>query len=111
MEAIVIFTNLPDHDSAQRLAMQLVTSKIAACVNIMAPCLSTYRWQGAIESTTEVPVLIKTRRCHYNAAEQIIRSCHPYAVPEIIALPVVAGLADYLGWIHTETADSPECSD
>lgn len=105
MEAIVILTNLPDDNSAQRLAEQLVATKIAACVNIMAPCLSTYRWHDAIESTTEVPVLIKTRRCHYNAVEQTIRACHPYTVPEIIALPVVAGLPDYLGWILAETPE------
>ena len=105
MEAIVILTSMPADDSAQRLAKQLVTTKIAACVNIMAPCLSTYRWQGAVESATEVPVLIKTQRCHYEAVERIIRACHPYTVPEIIALPVVAGLADYLGWIVTETTD------
>ncbi|BBP02731.1 divalent-cation tolerance protein CutA [Sulfuriferula plumbiphila] len=105
MEAIVILTNLPDRDSAQRLAKQLVATKIAACVNIMAPCVSTYRWRGTVESATEVPVLIKTRRCHYDAVERVIRACHPYALPEIIALPVVAGLADYLDWIATETTD------
>ena len=103
MEAIVILTNLPDHDSAQRLAKQLVATKIAACVNIMAPCVSTYRWRGAVESATEIPVLIKTLRCHYDAVERVTRECHPYALPEIIALPVVAGQADYLGWIATET--------
>lgn len=103
MEAIVILTNLPDQDSAQRLAKQLVAEKIAACVNIMAACVSTYRWQGTVESATEVPVLIKTRQCHYEAVERVIRACHPYAVPEIIALPIVAGLAEYLGWIATET--------
>lgn len=107
MEAIVILTNLPTEDSAQRLAKQLVTTKIAACVNIMPPCLSTYRWHDTIESTTEVPVLIKTQRCHYDAVERTIRACHPYTVPEIIALPIVAGLADYLGWIATETTGNP----
>lgn len=105
MEAIVILTSMPSDDGAQRLANRLVTTKMAACVNIMAPCMSTYRWQGAVESATEVPVLIKTRRCHYEAVERIIRACHPYTVPEIIALPIVAGLADYLGWIVTETSD------
>ncbi len=103
MEVIVILTNLPDSDSAQHLAKHLVAEKIAACVNIMAPCVSTYRWRGTVESATEIPVLIKTQRCHYDAVERVIRACHPYALPEIIALPVVAGLADYLGWIVTET--------
>jgi len=105
MEAIVILTSMPADGSAQRLAKQLLTTKIAACVNIMAPCMSTYRWQGTVESATEVPVLIKTQRCHYEAVERVIRACHPYTVPEIIALPIVAGLADYLGWIATETTD------
>lgn len=106
MEIIVVLTNLPDSGSAQTLANHLITAKIAACVNIMAPCMSTYRWQGVIESSSEVPVLIKTQGCHYAAVEQAIRARHPYALPEIIALPVVAGLAEYLGWIAAETSIS-----
>lgn len=104
MEIIVVITNLPDSDSAQNLANHLIATKIAACVNIMAPCVSTYRWQGVVESASEIPVLIKTQRCHYPAVEQAIRACHPYTLPEIIALPVVIGLADYLGWIAAETS-------
>jgi periplasmic divalent cation tolerance protein len=105
MEAIVILTNLPDQASAERLARRLVETKIAACVNILAPCVSIYRWQGAVETTQEVPVLIKTLRAHYHKLEQAVRECHPYTLPEIIALPVVAGLPDYLAWIAAATTN------
>ena len=105
MEAIVVLTNLPDQASAERLAHKLVETKIAACVNILAPCVSIYRWQGAIETAQEVPVLIKTLRAHYHKLEQAVRECHPYALLEIIALPVTAGLPAYLSWIASETTD------
>ena len=105
MEAIVILTNLPDQASAERLARTLVETKIAACVNILAPCVSIYRWQGAIETAQEVPVLIKTLRAHYHKLEQVVREYHPYALPEIIALPIVAGLPEYMAWIATETTN------
>ncbi len=105
MEAIVILTNLPDQASAERLARRLVETRLAACVNILAACVSTYRWDGAVETAHEIPVLIKTLRTHYHKVEQCVRECHPYALPEIIALPIVAGLPDYLAWIATETSD------
>lgn len=103
MEIVVVLTNMPDADSARRLAHILVETNSAACVNILAPALSIYRWQGALESAQEVPVLIKTLRAHYHKVEQTIRECHPYALPEIIALPVVEGWPAYLAWVAAET--------
>lgn len=101
--AIVVMTNLPDAESAQRLAEMLVTKRFAACVNIMSPCRSIYRWKGTIESATEVPLLIKTRVSLYANVEQTIRSQHPYDVPEIIALPIDSGSDAYLSWVIQET--------
>lgn len=97
-------TNLPDLDSAQRLAEALVCVRAAACVNILAPCTSVYRWQGKVETAQEIPVLIKTLRSHYDKVEKTIRQCHPYELPEIIALPIVAGLPEYMGWVAAETS-------
>ena len=106
METLLILTNLPDGASAEALATYLVESRLAACVNIMAPCRSVYRWQAAVEQADEVPLLIKTTTERYPALEQAIRARHPYELPEIIAVPVVRGLADYLGWVAAETNDT-----
>lgn len=102
---LLILTNLPDQDSAQALATALVNQRLAACVNILAPCRSVYRWQGAIEGAQEVPLLIKTTAARYAALEAAIRARHPYALPEIVAVPVVSGLAEYMNWVDMETRD------
>ena len=102
-DIVLVITNLPDEQSAAKLAQQLVEARVAACVNQLAPCTSTYRWQGNIETATEVPLLIKTTRAAYPRLEQLIRTLHPYELPEIIAVPVIAGLPAYLGWVGRET--------
>lgn len=102
-EALLILTNLPDTASAQTLAQQLVERKLAACVNIMPAVQSVYRWQGAVEQASEVTVLIKSVGSRYAELEEAIKAVHPYELPEIIALPIVAGLPAYLNWIIAET--------
>lgn len=103
MEPLLIFTNLPDEASAETLARALVERRAAACVNVLPPCRSFYRWQGALESATEVPLLIKTTRGAYPLVETIIRTQHPYDVPELIAISITTGLPAYLAWLATET--------
>lgn len=105
-EILIVLTNLPDAPSAQALAERLITERAAACVNILAPCTSVYRWQGAVEQTQEVPVLIKAPARLYGKVEQIIRECHPYELPEIVAVPLAAGLPGYLAWVAAETSDN-----
>lgn len=100
---ILVVTHLPDQASAERLAATLVENGLAACVNILAPCLSVYRWQGAVEKATEIPLLIKTRAERYPELEATIRTQHPYELPEIITLPVSGGLSAYLDWVEKET--------
>jgi len=107
-EILLVITNLPDETSAARLARHLIDERAAACVNQLAPCTSTYRWQGNIESATEVPLLIKTTRAAYPRLEKLIRVAHPYELPEIIAVPVTAGLPAYLSWIDNETKITKE---
>lgn len=103
MEPLLVLTNVPDDASAEKLALALIESRAAACVNIMAPCRSIYRWQGAVEMTDEIPLLIKTTAEQYPQVERIVRAQHPYAVPELIALPITHGLPAYLDWLATET--------
>jgi periplasmic divalent cation tolerance protein len=102
-DILLVFTNLPDASSAEKLAHQLIAARAAACVNQLAPCTSIYRWKGNIETATEVPLMIKTTRTAYPRLEKLIREAHPYELPEIIAVPVTAGLPAYLGWVNEAT--------
>lgn len=107
-QTLLVITHLPDQASAEKLAAALVGEQLAACVNVLAPCQSVYRWQGAIEQISEVPLVIKTTTARYAAVETAIRARHPYELPEIIAVPVTQGLPDYLAWVTRET--TPENS-
>ena len=102
-EVLLVFSNLPDEATARRVAASLVESRLAACVSVLAPCVSTYRWQGAVEHATEVPVLIKTTVQRYAELEVALRAQHPYELPEIVAVPVARGLPAYLDWVSAET--------
>ncbi|MBN9697412.1 MAG: divalent-cation tolerance protein CutA [Zoogloea sp.] len=104
-DILLVLTNLPDADSAGRVARLLIEQRLAACVNVLAPCTSVYRWQGALETASELPLLIKTTRAAYPALQATLREAHPYELPEIVAIPVQEGLPDYLAWVAAETAD------
>ena len=104
MSVLLVLTNLPDRPAAEKLAEVLVSEGLAACVNVLAPCRSVYRWKGALQNDEEIPVLIKTTVARYPALEAAIRANHPYELPEIVALPVERGLAAYLDWVSEETA-------
>lgn len=103
-DTLLVFTNLPDREAAMRLARALVERRLAACVSVLGGCASVYRWKGEIEEAAEVPVLVKTRSARYEELEVAIRELHPYELPEIVAVPMVRGLPDYLDWIAEETA-------
>jgi periplasmic divalent cation tolerance protein len=107
METLLVLTNLPDDESARALASHLVTARLAACVNIMAPCRSVYHWNGQLEEASEIPLLIKTKSICYAALEQAIREKHPYELPEIVAVPIERGLPAYLAWVAAETEPEP----
>jgi periplasmic divalent cation tolerance protein len=109
-ETLLVLTNLPDAAAARTLADHLVGQRLAACVNILAPCRSVYRWQGAIEDAEEVPLLIKTTAARYAELETAIRAHHPYELPEIVAVPIAHGLPGYLAWVAAETTpDTTTC--
>jgi periplasmic divalent cation tolerance protein len=103
MSALIVITNTPDRDVALKIARALIERKLAACVNILAECTSIYRWQGKLETATEVPLMIKTRAAIYDDVEAAIKSLHPYELPEIVAVPIERGLPDFLEWINAET--------
>ena len=101
-EYIQVLTTTERREDAERIAQSLVQERLAACVQIVGPIQSTYRWQGAIETAQEWQCLAKTRRDLYAEVEQAIRQLHPYEVPEILALPVLDGSASYLAWLEGE---------
>ena len=103
MAAIFVLTNLPDSESAFNLARELVHLRLAACVNVLPPATSFYRWDGRLEKATEYPVLVKSTHERYEALERAIAERHPYDVPEIVSWPVERGLPAYLRWIEDET--------
>lgn len=104
MDALLVITTLPDAGTARALATQLVEQRLAACASIQSPCHSIYRWEGKIERTEEVTLLVKTRAARYPALEAAIRAGHPYELPEIVAVRIEAGLPAYLAWVAEETA-------
>ncbi|HJS78538.1 MAG TPA: divalent-cation tolerance protein CutA [Burkholderiales bacterium] len=100
---LLVLTNLPDRAAAEKLADMLIAERLAACVNILAPCRSVYRWKGAVQHDEEHPMLIKTTQARYAELEQALRAGHPYELPEIIAVPIGRGLPAYLDWVAAET--------
>ena len=108
MDTLLVVTTLPDRASAEKLAALLIERRLAACVNILAPCSSVYRWRGETQRDEEHPLLIKTARDRYAELEASIRANHPYELPEIIAVPVTHGLPAYLQWVESETRDNQQ---
>jgi periplasmic divalent cation tolerance protein len=96
---IQVTTTTETKEQAQKIAQYLVEQKIAACVQIIGPITSIYRWKGKVENTQEWLCLIKTQDDLYNKVEAAIKSQHSYETPEIIALPIVKGSKEYLNWL------------
>ena len=100
---VFVYSTFPDRASALKVAEHLVTTKLAACVNLSAPMTSVYEWEGKLETGEEIAALIKTRRA---LAEQVIaaaRPLHPYTLPCFVVLPVDGGAEDYLNWVRAQT--------
>jgi periplasmic divalent cation tolerance protein len=96
---IVILCACGSEEEAEKIARALVEQRLAACVNILAPMSSIYRWEGKIETSREWLLSIKTADTHFDRVAHAIQSMHSYELPEIIALPIPAGSAPYLAWI------------
>jgi periplasmic divalent cation tolerance protein len=95
----LVLCTCPDADAARKLAEALVAERRAACVNIFPGLTSIYPWEGRIETAEEQLLLIKTEAGGFDGLEAFIKARHPYQVPEIIAVPIVSGSADYLEWM------------
>ena len=99
---IQVVTTTDNKEDAEKIATRLVEKKLAACVQIVGPITSFYRWKGNIEKAQEWQCWIKSKEILYKEIEKEIRSVHPYEVPEIVAIPIVAGSRGYLQWLEGE---------
>lgn len=104
--AIQIVTTTEKRTDAEKIAGMLIEKRLAACVQIVGPIASAYRWKENIESAEEWQCLIKTRAGLYSEVEAAIKANHPYDVPEIIAFPILQASREYLTWLHEETRGS-----
>lgn len=100
---LTILCTVPDSVSAERIAARVINAKLAACVNIVPGIESVYEWQGKIERSQEILLIFKTHATCYIQLEQKLVELHPYDTPEVIALPIAQGLAEYLSWIGKST--------
>lgn len=104
-DILVVYVTVPSRDDGERIAAALVGESLAACVNVLGPIRSIYRWQGEICRDDEHLLMIKTTRARYAALEARVLALHSYETPEVIALPVEQGAAAYLDWVRGVTGD------
>jgi periplasmic divalent cation tolerance protein len=102
---VLVLTTLPSDADAETLARTLIGERLVACVNILPPMQSIYRWEGAVEQAEERQLIMKTAADRVEALKKRLMTLHPYEVPELLVLPVADGGADYLGWIKHSTIE------
>jgi periplasmic divalent cation tolerance protein len=112
-ETVLIYTTWPDAETAARVGAEAVTERLAACANILAPMQSIYRWEGVVEQAVEVPMLLKTGVEASGRLRDFLVERHPYNLPAIVALPVLAAGSNpaFLKWIAMESGTSEGLSD
>lgn len=98
-DGAVVLSTVGKPEDAERIARELVERRLAACVNIVPGLTSVYRWKGNVERDSELLLVIKTRLDRFEPLREVLVSAHPYEVPEVIVLPIVAGHAAYLAWL------------
>jgi periplasmic divalent cation tolerance protein len=101
-EIVILLTTLQDEERAEAIARALVTERLAACVNVLPPMISIYRWKGTVERDVERQLVVKTTRDRVAAVQSRVRELHPYELPELLVLPAAGG-AEYLDWVVSET--------
>jgi periplasmic divalent cation tolerance protein len=101
---ILVLTTVPGNLDVDELVRPLVEERLAACVNVLPPMRSIYRWEGVVETADERQVLIKTTRRRLAEVQSSLSARHPYEVPEFLVIPITDGGAAYLQWVRAETA-------
>ena len=105
---LVVLTTLSNQADARSLVSRLVESRVIACGTVVDRAWSIYRWEGKVEETEEVLVILKTRLDRWESLQSAVRELHPYTVPELLALPVHAGLPSYISWLDRESVPAEE---
>ena len=100
----IVLCTVPDQETAERIAANLVTEQLAACVTIVPGVTSIYRWKGSIEKDKELLLIIKTHSTVFDTLQDCIKQQHPYELPEVLAVPIKDGLPAYLDWITASLA-------
>ena len=100
----LVLTTAGSQEEAEKIAQALVERRLAACVNLVGPIQSVYRWQGNVETAAEHLLVIKTTADLFDAVARAIRELHSYELPECIQLPIEAGSAEYMKWIEESVA-------
>jgi periplasmic divalent cation tolerance protein len=100
---VLVLTTFPADGDAEALARTLVTERLAACVNVLPPMRSIYRWKGALEDASERQLVIKTTAARVPELQLRLKTLHPYEVPEFLVLPITEGSPDYLSWLTDST--------
>ena len=103
IDYLLVLSTCPGSISAKKMAQELVSDKLAACVNIIPNVNSYFSWVGKVDTANEHMLVIKTTKNCYDALEKRIKKLHPYELPEIIAVPIHTGFAEYLNWINNNT--------
>jgi len=106
-EELIVFVTVPSRADGERIAAAVVGEQLAACVNILGPIRSIYRWQGEICRDDEHLLLIKSTRAAYAALEARVKALHTYETPEVIAVPVELGSSEYLQWLRGALEKGP----
>ena len=106
-DAVLVLTTVPTPDIGTALARALVQARLAACVNVLPPMTSIYRWQGGLQHDSECQMVIKTVRPRLDAVRALVLASHPYELPEFVVVPVETGEAAYLAWVAAEASGEP----
>ncbi len=107
-DKVVVLVTCGSNEEAERIARALVEARLAACVNILGPVRSIYRWEGKLNDDQEVLLLIKTSRAVFDQVRRAVEKAHSYEVPEVICLPIIDGAPNYLNWLADSVGESPE---
>ena len=104
-EVVIVLVTVPGLREGRRISRAILTSRLAACVNVIPGVQSLYHWKGTMVLEKEVMLVMKTTRLRYRRLEQKIKQLHPYEVPEVIAVPLICGSPQYIEWVTREIAN------
>ena len=104
-DVVIVLSTVPDDASAEKIARTLVEERLVACVNLLPPMTSIYRWKGALERDTERQLVLKTTRARVPALEKRLKELHSYEVPEFMVITADSGSAEYISWLTAEVRE------